>query len=148
MSMASCGVFWCLRCIQILLPWNFFCWESCAMYEMNRLKLETSGELPINLEESMEEYTSNKWKKNWKMMSTCYNRLDWESLGPWPTIYAQNLPGHWSCGLNLAEDMRNSGATPSMAHKNHIIKYAKFRDTNNQVALETNLLLRPSCSWE
>ena len=62
----------------------------------NRLKVETSGgELPIILEESVEEYTSsNEWKHNWKMMSTC-NQLDSESLGPWPTIYAQKLPGHW-----------------------------------------------------
>ena len=34
----------------------------------NRLKLETSGDLPIILEESMVEYTSsNEWKQNWKM---------------------------------------------------------------------------------
>ena len=44
----------------------------------NRLKLETSGELLIILEESREEYTSSEWKHNRKM-STC-NRLDLESL--------------------------------------------------------------------
>ena len=35
-----------------------------------------------------------KWiKQKWKM-STC-NRLDLESLGSWPTLYVQKLPGHW-----------------------------------------------------
>ena len=34
----------------------------------NRLKLETLGELPIILEESIEEYISNEWKQNWKML--------------------------------------------------------------------------------
>ena len=42
------------------------------------------NELPIILEESTEEYTSNEWKQNQKM-STC-NRLDLESLGSWPTM--------------------------------------------------------------
>ena len=58
----------------------------------NRLKLETSGELLIILEESIQEYTSNEWKQNQKMMSTC-NRLDLESLGSWLTM-PQNLPGN------------------------------------------------------
>ena len=44
------------------------------------------------LEESI-EYTSNEWKQNRKMIRC--NRLDLESLGSWPTIYAQKLPGHW-----------------------------------------------------
>jgi hypothetical protein len=35
----------------------------------NRLKLETSGGLPVILEEFI-EYASNKLKQNWKM-STC-----------------------------------------------------------------------------
>ena len=48
-------------------------------------RFETSGELSIVLEESMEEYTSNQWKQNRKKMSTC-NRLDWESRGSWPTL--------------------------------------------------------------
>ena len=46
----------------------------------NRLKLETSGELPIILEESIEEYTLNKWKHQNRKMSTGTNRLDFESL--------------------------------------------------------------------
>ena len=50
----------------------------------NQLKLETSGELPNILEESIEENTSNEWKQNRKM-STC-NRLDLESLGSWPIV--------------------------------------------------------------
>ena len=41
-----------------------------------RLKLEISGELPINIEESI-AYSSNEWKQNRKM-STC-NRLDLDS---------------------------------------------------------------------
>ena len=40
----------------------------------NRLKLETSRELPIVLEESIEEYASSSYNKNRKM-STC-DRLD------------------------------------------------------------------------
>jgi hypothetical protein len=44
----------------------------------NRLKLETSGELWIILEESMKEYIMNESKQNRKM-STC-NWLDLESL--------------------------------------------------------------------
>ena len=36
----------------------------------NRLKLETSGELPIILEESMEEHISTEWKQNWKLLIT------------------------------------------------------------------------------
>ena len=36
------------------------------------------------------EYTSNAWKQDRKM-STC-NRLDWESLGSWPTM-PKNSPG-------------------------------------------------------
>ena len=55
----------------------------------NQLKFETSGELPIILEESI-EYTSNEWKQNRKM-STCH-RLDLESLGSWPTM-PKNFPG-------------------------------------------------------
>jgi hypothetical protein len=51
----------------------------------NRLKLKTLWELPIVLEESIEEYTSNEWSENRKM-SIC-NPLDLESLGSWPTIY-------------------------------------------------------------
>ena len=35
-----------------------------------------------------------KWIKQNRKMSTC-NRLDLESLGSWPTIYAQKLPGHY-----------------------------------------------------
>jgi hypothetical protein len=46
-----------------------------------RLKMETLRELPIILEEFIEEYTSNERKQqNRKMMSTC-NRLNLESLG-------------------------------------------------------------------
>ena len=41
----------------------------------NRLKFETSGELPIILGESIDEYTSNEWKRNRKM-STCNQPLD------------------------------------------------------------------------
>ena len=41
---------------------------------INRLKLETSGELPIVLEEFI-LYTSNKWRHQNRKMSTC-NRLD------------------------------------------------------------------------
>ena len=55
----------------------------------NRLKLETSTNLPIILEESIEEYTFNKWKQN-RMMSTC-NQLDLESLGSWHTM-PKNFP--------------------------------------------------------
>ena len=55
-------------------------------FENKRWKLETSGEWPIILEEYVEEYTSNEWKQNRKMMSTC-NRLDLESRGSWLTIY-------------------------------------------------------------
>ena len=61
----------------------------------NRLKLETLRELPIILEESTQQYTSNEWKQNRKITSTC-NRLDLESRGPWPSLYAQELRGHWS----------------------------------------------------
>ena len=59
----------------------------------NRLKFKTSGELPVIWEESIEEYTSNEWKQNRKIMSTC-NWLDLESHESWPTIYiyAQKLP--------------------------------------------------------
>ena len=55
---------------------------------MNRSSLRTNrltfiktsgGILPIILEESIEEYTSNEWKPNRKM-STC-NRLDLQTLG-------------------------------------------------------------------
>ena len=47
---------------------------------------------PIILEESV-EYTSNEWQQQNRKMSTC-NRLDLESLGFWPTLYAQKLfPG-------------------------------------------------------
>ena len=59
----------------------------------HRLRFETSGELPTILEESI-EYASIEWKQKWKM-STC-NRLNLESLGSWPTLYAQKLPGHGS----------------------------------------------------
>ena len=52
----------------------------------NRLKFKTSRELPVIWEESIEEYTSNEWKQNRKIMSTC-NRLDLESLGSWPIVY-------------------------------------------------------------
>ena len=45
----------------------------------NRLKLETLGELPTILEESIEEYTSSEWKQNQEMST--YNQLDLESLG-------------------------------------------------------------------
>ena len=61
-------------------------WSSSSVLHEN---------LPIIVEEST-EYTSNEWKRNRKMSSTCY-RLDLESLGPSPTDYAQaTLPGHWS----------------------------------------------------
>ena len=62
-------------------------------FRNNWLKLENSGELPIILEESI-EYTSNEWKRNRKL-STCNHRLDLESLGSWPTLYAPktNFPG-------------------------------------------------------
>ena len=53
--------------------------------------IKSSGELPIIFEESL-EYALNEWKRN-RNMSTC-NRLDLESLGSWPTLYAQKLPGH------------------------------------------------------
>ena len=39
-----------------------------------------------------------KWIKQNQKMSTC-NRLKLESLGSWPTIYAQTLPGHLVGGL-------------------------------------------------
>ena len=55
----------------------------------NRSKLETSGALPIILEESLQYTSLNEWKQNRKM-STC-NRLGSESLGSWPTLYAQKL---------------------------------------------------------
>ena len=60
----------------------------------NRLKLETSGELPIILEESIAEYTPTEWKQNWKIMSTC-NWLDLESLGSWPTMPKNFLGTAW-----------------------------------------------------
>ena len=44
----------------------------------NKLKLETSGESLVTLEESIEEYISTERKQNRKM-STC-NWLDLESL--------------------------------------------------------------------
>ena len=56
----------------------------------NRLKFETSRTLAIILEESI-EYTLNEWKKQNRKMST-FNRLDLESLGSWPTLYALKLP--------------------------------------------------------
>ena len=63
------------------------------VWEITSWSLETSEDLPIILEESIEEYISNEWKQNRKM-STC-NRLDLESLGSWPTM-PQKLPGHCS----------------------------------------------------
>ena len=63
--------------------WTGWVWEN------NRLKLETSGGLPITLEEYM-EYTLNEWKQNRKM-STC-NRLDLESFGSWLTLYIYICP--------------------------------------------------------
>ena len=36
-----------------------------------------------------------EWIKQDRKMSTC-NRVDLESLGSWPTLYAQKLPGHGS----------------------------------------------------
>ena len=62
----------------------------------NQLTLETSRELSIVLEESIDEYTSNEWKQNRKM-STC-NRLDLESLGSWPTM-SKNFLGIGFQGL-------------------------------------------------
>ena len=59
----------------------------------NRLKFKTSQNLPIVLEEPI-EYTSNERKHQNRKMSTC-NRLDLESLGSWPTLYAQKLLGHY-----------------------------------------------------
>ena len=59
----------------------------------NRLKFKALGNLLTILKESI-EYTSNEWKHKNRKMSTC-NRLDLESLGSWPTLYAQKLPGHW-----------------------------------------------------
>ena len=55
----------------------------------NQLKLETSGELLIILEECI-EHTSNERKQNQKMSTR--NRLDLESLGSWPTM-PKNFPG-------------------------------------------------------
>ena len=73
--------------------------EPAVSLQMNQLKFETSGELSIILEESLEEYTTSvEWKHNRKM-STC-NRLDLKSLGCGPTIYAQKLLEHW-CELAL-----------------------------------------------
>ena len=46
----------------------------------NQLKFKTSRELPITLEESIEEYTSNSYRKNRRMSTTC-NRLDLQTLG-------------------------------------------------------------------
>ena len=57
----------------------------------NRLKFKTRGELPTILEESIEYYTSNELERNRKMSTR--NRLDLESLGSWPTLYAQKRPG-------------------------------------------------------
>ena len=58
----------------------------------NRLKFETSGEIPIILEESI-EYASIEWKQNRKMW-TC-NRLDLQTLGSQPVIMPKKLLGHW-----------------------------------------------------
>ena len=63
-------------------------------FEKNKwLKLETSEEFLITSEESV-KYTF-EWMKQNQEMSTC-NRLHLESLGPWLTLYAHKLPGHWS----------------------------------------------------
>ena len=39
-------------------------------------------------------------------MSTC-NQLDLESLGSWPTLYAQKLPGHCFGVVTSAEEEFN-----------------------------------------
>ena len=54
-----------------------------------QLKLETLGELPIVLEESI-EYIPHEWKQSRKM-STCH-QLDLESPGSWLTM-SKNFPG-------------------------------------------------------
>jgi hypothetical protein len=65
----------------------------------NRLKLKTSGNLPMLVffeEESIQECTSNEWKQNRKM-STC-NRLDVGLLGSWSSM-PKNFPGiAWNHG--------------------------------------------------
>jgi hypothetical protein len=56
----------------------------------NQLKIETLGELPIVLEESI-GYV--QWIQRNRKILTC-NRLDLESLGSWPTIYmSRDFPG-------------------------------------------------------
>ena len=57
----------------------------------NRLKLETSGELPIILDESIRISETNESIKTGRCEHVT-NRLDLEcSLGSWPTDYAQKL---------------------------------------------------------
>ena len=58
----------------------------------NRLELATSGELPTILDESMQEYTSNKWKQN-RQMST-YNWAGFR-ITRILTDYALKFPRHW-----------------------------------------------------
>ena len=54
----------------------------------NWLKLETSGNLPIILEESMEYTRTNESIETGRCQHVT-NRLDFESLGSWPTLYAK-----------------------------------------------------------
>ena len=74
---------------QPVMPKNRLLGKNRLSLKNNQLKFETSGELPIILEDSI-EYTSNEWKQNRKM-STC-DRLGLESLGSWP-IMPKNFVG-------------------------------------------------------
>ena len=60
----------------------------------NRWKFETSGELPIALEESI-EYTSNEWKQQTWKISTCNRPVGFRIFTRISTGYALKLPRHW-----------------------------------------------------
>ena len=82
----------------------------------NRLRLETSGGLPIILEESI-EYISNEWKQNWNM-STCH-QLDLESLGSWPTM-PKIFPGTGSHCLVLCKSPQVVKCLEFCAGRSHL----------------------------
>ena len=59
-------------------------------FEKEPVEVGNFRRVPIILEESMEEYTTNEWKQNRKMST--WNQLDLESLGSWLTM-PKNFPG-------------------------------------------------------
>ena len=78
--------FKCFILCSSIISWTGYRLNRLSLRN-NRWKFETSGILPIALEESIED-TSTERKYQNRKMSTC-NRLDLESLGSWPTTMSK-----------------------------------------------------------